>query len=358
MRITVDTERPLGGEPETGHNRWHPDVEPIATVEPGVELTLETRDGLDGQLGRDSTDEDVRSLDLGLAHPMTGPISIPGAEPGHLLEVELLAFESAGFGTTAIVPGFGFLADEFPDPYVVVWEIADGRARAERLPGITIPAALFPGVIGVAPSHEQLAGMRRREEEVRAAGGPVADESPDSAIPGSAASGLRTIPPRENGGNMDVRQLVAGSRVFFPVAVEGARFSIGDLHFAQGDGEVCGTAIEVSGAVTLRFHLHERPVRLPRFPTCETPGIPARPSFVTTGMPVGPDGRNSPLDLALAARNALLELIGHVTTTRGLSRQAAYVLASVAADLRLAEVVDVPNPIVTASLPLDVFDEP
>lgn len=356
MRIAVDTARPLAAEPETGHNRWHPDLHPLATLSPGDEITLETRDGLDGQLHRGSVSADIRGLDLGLGHPLTGPLAIEGAVPGDLLEVELVSFETADVGVTAVIPGFGFLADEFPDPYLVVWEIMGGKARAKELPGIAIPGGPFPGVIGVAPSHELMDAMRRREDELKAHGGPVADDLPERAVPQSAATGLRTIPPRETGGNVDVRQLVAGSRVLFPVHVAGALFSIGDLHFSQGDGEVCGTAIEVAGAATVRFALHKQPAWLPRFPAAETPGRPERPSFVTMGMPIAADGGNEPMDLTLAARNALLQMIDYLVSTRSLTREAAYVLASATVDLRVAEIVDVPNPIVTASLPLDIFE--
>ncbi len=356
VRIAVDRTRPLAAEPQTGHNRWHPDIEPIATVQAGDEITIETRDGLDGQLGRGSVAADVFGLDLGLGHPLTGPIAIEGARPGDLLEVELLAFESAEVGVSAVIPGFGFLTDEFPDPYLVVWEIENGKAVASELPGVAVPAAMFPGVAGVAPSHALMAAMRRREDELRERGGPVADDLPDRAVPQTAASGLRTIPPRETGGNIDVRQLVAGSRVFFPVSVDGALFSIGDLHFAQGDGEVCGTAIEVAGAAAVRIHLHRNPAWIPRFPTAETPSRPERRSFVTMGMPIAADGTNEPMDLTLAARNALREMLDYLEATRGLTRVAAYALASAAVDLRIAQVVDVPNPTVTATLPLDIFE--
>ncbi len=215
-----------------------------------------------------------------------GPVYVSGAEPGDVLEVELVAYESADFGTTAVIPGFGFLADLFPEPYVVKWEIAEGFARSEELPGVAVPEELFAGVVGVAPSHERMEAYRRREEALRAQGQAVADPFPDAAVPPEAADGLRTIPPRETGGNLDVRQLVAGSRLWLPVDVPGALFSIGDLHFAQGDGEVCGTAIEVAGAVTVRLTLLDRPGPRPRFPSYETPGRPARRSFATTGIPV------------------------------------------------------------------------
>jgi formamidase len=332
------------------HNRWHPDLEPIAEVVPGEEIRLEAADGLDGQLTRDSSHADAGTLDLGLGHPLTGPVYVTGAKPGDLLEVELLSYETDDFGTTAVIPGFGYLADLFTDPYLVKWEIAGGLARAAELPGVAVPEDAFAGVIGVAPSHERLEALRRREESLRDRGQPVADSMPEGAKPPQAADGLRTIPPREIGGNLDVRQLVAGSRLWLPVDVPGALFSVGDLHFAQGDGEVCGTAIEVAGAVTVRFGLVEGGHRS-RYPTFETPGRPARRSFATTGIPV-----ETGMDLNAAAREALLEMIDHLEHTYGFARPAAYALCSATVDLRVSEVVDVPYPVVSALLPLDVFE--
>jgi formamidase len=168
-------------------------------------------------------------------------------------------------------------------------------------------------------------------------------------VPPGAADGLRTIPPRELGGNIDTRQLVAGSRIWLPIDVPGALFSIGDLHFAQGDGEVCGTAIEVAGAVTVRFALHNGPA--PPMPRFEAPSIPDPPRFGTMGIPVD-DG----MDLNAAARIALLGMIDHLEQRYGFERPAAYALASVAVDLRVSEVVDVPYPLVSALLRLDVFE--
>ena len=338
------------------HNRWHPDLEPVATVVPGEALTLETEDGLAGQLGPDSAHEDAGSLDLGLGHPLAGPILVEGSEPGDVLEVDFLGYEPADFGVTALIPGFGYLADLFPDPYVVKWSIERGRARSEELPGVVVPGATFAGVAGVAPSHETMARIRSREEELRARGGAVADDAREAAVPRQAAAGLRTIPPRELGGNLDVPQLIAGSRLLLPVDVPGSLFSVGDLHFAQGEGEVCGTGIEVAGTVTLRFGLRKHPAWVPPFPAYETPGLPARRAFATTGLSITEDGRNESLDLSLATRRALLAMLDHLTVERGLGREAAYALMSVAVDLRLSEIVDVPNPLVSALLPLDIFE--
>jgi formamidase len=355
VRLRVDASVPLARQPASGHNRWHPDIPPLARVAPGEEITLELRDGLDAAVGPTSTAEDVAAIDLRTPHPMTGPVFVEGAEPGDVLEVEIVRLETANYGFTCIIPGFGFLADVFDRPFVVHWHIEDGTARSADMPGVAIPADPFPGVLGVAPSHELLTRIHRRERELHDRGGAVAPEAPEAAVPALAADGLRTVPPRETGGNMDVRHMVEGSRVLFSVHVPGALFSIGDLHLAQGDGETCGVAIEVAGAATVRFGIRKQPAWPLRFPAFETPGRPARPSFVTTGIPVSPDGRNESLDLTLAARGAILDMIAWLGLEHGLTPEQAYVLVSVAADLRLAEVVDVPNPIVTAVLPLDIF---
>ena len=338
------------------HNRWHPDIEPAFTIRPGDELTLDCEDGLNGQITGETTSEGIRGIDLGAAHPLTGPISVEGAEPGDLLEVELLAFEPAGFGFTCIVPGFGFLTDLFPEPYLMKWDVGPEQATTAELPGVRIPPSIFPGVVGVSPSHELMAEMRRREDELRARGGAVADDAPESAVPQSAARGLRTIPPREIGGNLDIRHLVAGSRLLLPVQVPGALLSLGDVHYAQGDGECNGTALEIAAQVTIRVGVFKSPTFRPRFPVYETPPEAPRRRLATTGMPVTPEGRNESLDLTLAARGALIDMIDYLSATYGFSRQAAYCLASVAVDLRLSEVVDVPNPVVSALLPLDIFE--
>jgi formamidase len=197
--------------------------------------------------------------------------------------------------------------------------------------------------------------IHRRETELRERGGAVADAAAEAATPPGASSGLRTIPPREIGGNLDIPQLVAGSRLFLPVQVPGALCSIGDLHYAQGEGETCGVALEVAGAVTVRFELRKAggwPLAAPAY---ETPPRPQRRAFATTGLPLAADGTNHSLDLTLATRNAVLEMIAYLGHAHGLSPQQAYVLVSVAVDLRLSEVVDVPNPLVSALLPLDIF---
>ncbi len=333
------------------HNRWHPDIEPAASVRPGEVVTLETRDGLDGQLTRESTHADCATLDLGLGHPLTGPVFVEGAEPGDVLEVHLVEYESPGFGVNGVIPGFGFLDDVFTEPFLVGWELDGACARSAELPGVAVPACIHAGVIGVAPSHELMEAQRAREERIREAGGPVADPLPETAFPPVAAAGLRTIPPRENGGNIDIRRLVAGSTLLLPVHVPGALLSLGDVHFAQGDGEVCGTGIEIEAAVTVRLGVRKAPRWVPRFPAYLTPAQPGRASFATTGIP-----EHDGMDLTAAARAALLAMIDWLEAERGLSRPAAYCLCSTCVDLHLSEVVDVPYPLVSALIPLDVFE--
>ena len=333
------------------HNRWHPDLDPVATVRPGEEVTLETRDGLDGQLTRESVHSDCAALDLGLGHPLTGPIAVEGAEPGDVLEIELVAYETPDFGVNGVIPGFGFLADVFTEPFLVGWELDGEVARSSELPGVAVPACVHAGVIGVAPSHELMESQRAREERIREAGGPVADPEPETAFPPLAAGGLRTIPPRETGGNIDIRRLVAGATLLLPVHVPGALLSLGDVHFAQGDGEVCGTGIEIAAAVTVRLGLRKAPAWVPRFPAYLTPAQPGRACFATTGI-----SEHDAMDITAAARAALLAMIDWLEAEHGLSRPAAYCLCSACVDLHLSEVVDVPFPLVSALIPLDVFE--
>jgi len=365
--IRIDRRLPLAGEPQTGHNRWHPDIPPALRCEPGDEVLLETRDTFDGYFDAGSTSKDIEGADFGLVHPLTGPVWVDGAEPGDLLVAEILEVAPEPFGFTAQVPGFGFLRDDFPEPYLVRWHLADGCAMSDDLPGVRIAGAPFMGVIGVAPSRELLATISAREEELAGRDGAVVLlPDPAGAVPAEpaiAGEALRTIPPREHGGNADIKQLTAGARLLLPVWVEGALFSAGDAHFAQGDGESCGTAIEMSATLRVRFDLRkgqaaERGIRTLCWERDDAgPAEAARPGgyFATTGICVGRDGRNEFEDLTLAARNALDAMLGHLTTEYGYTRQQAYAICSVAVDLKISQVVDVPNVIVSAFLPLDIF---
>jgi formamidase len=359
VRIEIDRSLRLDRGAANGHNRWHPQLAPVAAVDPGEEVTFEIRDSRDRVITRGSTHEDLLAVPP-LAHPLTGPIEVRGAEPGHVLEIEVLGYETDDFGWTAIWPGSGFLGDLFERPFLARWEIEAGGggarvARSQQLPGISVREGVHAGVIGVAPSRVLFERVLVRERALAARGGRVPLPDPEHAWPPEAADGLRTYPPRENGGNMDIRDLGPGARLWLPVHVPGALLSVGDLHFAQGDGEVCIAAIETGGAASMRVGLRKDGWR-PTFPAYEAPPRPPRAVFATTGIPLGDDGEQGDIDLNLATRRALLELLGWLTAEHGLGREAAYVLMSVAAELRVSELVDAPNALVSAALPLDVFE--
>ncbi len=365
--IRIDRQLPLAAEPHTGHNRWHPDIPPALRCSPGDEVILDTRDTFDGHFGPGSSGKDVEGADFGLVHPLTGPVFVEGAEPGDLLVAETLEVIPDRFGFTAQIPGFGFLSNDFPGPHLVLWELADGWATSDDLPGVRIAGAPFMGVLGVAPSRELLERASAREAELLARGGAtVLLPDPAGAVPADpplAAEGLRTVPPRENGGNIDIKQVTAGTRLLLPVWVDGALFSAGDAHFAQGDGESCGTAIEMSATLRVRLDLRkgqatERGITTLSFERDDPAHVEVAPPlryFATTGICVGRDGRNQFEDLTLAARNALDAMIGHLTHEYGYTRQQAYTICSVAVDLKISQAVDVPNVIVSAFLPLDIF---
>ncbi len=296
------------------HFGWDNSLAPVLTVAPGETVEFEVVDASGGQLARDSRHEDVAKLDFERVNPVTGPIYVEGAEPGDALVVEILDFEPSGWGWTAIIPGFGLLAEEFPEPFLHISEYDEHEVRFT--PDIRLPTRPFPGTIGLALKEPGVHSV---------------------------------VPPREAGGNMDIRDLTRGATLYLPVQVPGALFSVGDTHAAQGDGEVCGTAIESSMNIRLRFDLKKQAgFARPRF---EIPGPPTRHVDekgyeVTTG--IAPD-------LMQAARDAVRDMVDHLGKKYGLSPEMAYALASVAVDLRISEVVDAPNWIVAAYLPRAIF---
>jgi acetamidase/formamidase len=296
------------------HLAWHPAIPPIATVESGAIVELDLLDGSNGQITVSSTVEDLGRVDFGRVDQLHGPVAVAGAEPGDTLQIDLLEFVPADWGWTASVPGFGLLGDEFPDPALRITDLPAAGERVEFPPGIRIPVDPFCGVIGVAPRT-----------------GP-----------------LPTIPPGEFGGNMDTRHLTAGATLFLPVFQSGARLSMGDGHAAQGDGEVCGTAIETPMRATVRLTVRsDLHLTGPEFLTPDAPAGPAGRRYATDG--VGPD-------LLGAARDAVRRMIDWLGREHGLAPSDAYLLASVAVDLRISEIVDMPNVIVTAHCPLSIFD--
>jgi len=265
------------------------------------------------------------------------------------------------------IPGFGFLRDLFTEPHLVRWTIANGFATSPDLPGVRVPGAPFMGVIGVAPSHDLLEQINRREADLARRGGVVLPPETTGAVPADPAlarTALRTIAPHETGGNVDIKQLTKGTTLRIPVSVPGALFSVGDAHFAQGDGESCGTAIEMSATCYCSFNVikgaaatrNVRDVQFYRNDYFTTPemAVPRR-FFATTGQSYTREGVNFSEDATLAARNALLNMIDYLVAERGFTRQQAYAICSVAVDLKISELVDVPNFVVSAFLPLDIF---
>jgi formamidase len=365
--IRIDPSRQLGAEPGTGHNRWHPDIKPVVRCKPGDEVVMETRDAFDGQITRSTTPESVAKVDLGVVHPLTGPVYIEGAEPGDTLVCEILEVIPDKFGFTVQVPGFGFLRDDFPEPYIAKWDI-DGRwAVSDDLRGVRVPGAPFMGTIGLAPSRDLMKKITAREAALIGRGGFALPPDPAGAVPADgpiAGEALRTVPPRENVGNVDIKQLCAGARLLMPVWTKGALFSAGDAHFAQGDSETCGTAVEMRSTLRVRFDLRKgeaakrniRDLRFERDDYYLPPEFAApRRFFATTGMSIDRDGSNLSEDLTAAARNALLNMIDHLGHEYGYTRPQAYAICSVAVDLKVSELVDVPNFVVSAFLPLDIF---
>ena len=300
------------------HLGWDNSFEPVLRIAPGDTVEFEVADAAGGQLSPESTAADIERLDFGRINPVAGPVFIDGAQPGDVLKVSLLSFRPSGWGWTANIPGFGLLADEFSDPALHVWRY-DPTTLAPALFGrwAAVPLKPFTGTIGVAP----------------------------------AAPGLHSVvPPRRVGGNLDVRDIAQGTELYLPVEVAGALFSVGDTHAAQGDGEVCGTAIESPMDVTLRFDLiKDTPLSFPRF---TTPGpvtrhLDARGYEVTTG--IGPD-------LMQAARAAVRSMVDLMTRSRHMPPVDAYMLCSVCGDLRISEIVDAPNWTVSFYFPRMVFE--
>ena len=365
--ISVDRNQPLAAQPHVGHNRWHPDISPSLEVEPGQVVGIETRDAFDCQIRPDSNNADIGQLNLNLVHPLTGPIYVKGAEAGDILEVQVAEIDPQPFGYTVQVPGFGFLRDVFTEPYIVRWDISNNEATSIDLPGVRIPGASFMGVMGVAPSHTLLDQIYAREADLKGRGGNVLLPDVSGAIPTDpalASRAMRTIAPHETAGNVDIKQLTRGTTVRIPIYVPGALFSVGDGHFAQGDCETCGTAIEMGATFYAAFkvlkgeaeRLNIKDVQFYRndYFTAPEMAVPQR-FFATTGQSYTREGVNYSEDLTLAARNALLNMIDYLVDKRNYTPQQAYALCSVAVDLKVSQMVDVPNFLVSAFLPLDIF---
>jgi acetamidase/formamidase len=297
------------------HFTWDAGNEPVLTVESGDVVVVHTRDVSDNQITPGSTADAIADLDWDRVYPLAGPIAVDGAEPGDTLAIEVLDLHTQGWGWTAILPGFGLLPEDFPDPYLRIFDLTGGdwAYLGDR---VRIPIEPFMGTMGVCPE---------------------------------GASAQPVMPPGRFGGNMDTRQLTRGTTLYLPVQVEGALFSCGDAHAAQGDGEVCVTGLESPMYGALRFTLHkDRTIPAPQYVTAGplAPRVAGGAWYGTTG--VGPD-------LYVGAQEAVRAMVDHLANHYDLSPQDAYLLCSLCVDLRISEIVDAGQYIVSALLPLAVF---
>ena len=300
------------------HFGWDNTLEPAGRVAPGSTIEFECIDSSGGQLSPESTLDDLRALSFEKINPVTGPIFVEGAEPGDALKITIEEFKPSGFGWTANIPGFGLLAEDFPDPALNIWSY-DSSSLEPALFGknARVPLKPFAGTIGNAlaePGHHSV------------------------------------VPPRRVGGNLDIRDLAAGTVLYLPVEVAGALFSVGDTHAAQGDGEVCGTAIESPMNTVLTLDLvKDAGLKMPRF---TTPGpvtrhLDAKGYEVTTGVGA---------DLMQGARAAVAQMVDVLSAQHGMDPVEAYMLCSVCGDLRISEIVDMPNWVVSFYFPRCVFE--
>jgi acetamidase/formamidase len=299
------------------HAFWDNSYPARLRIQPGDTVVFETLEASAGQFGPDSVSEAVRTLNFDLIHPLTGPVFIEGAEPGDALVVDIISLKHKGWGWNAVIPGFGLLAEDFPEPYLHHYKL--GETTCEFRSDIQIPYEPFCGVMGVGPRE---------------------------------SGRFNTIPPRENAGNIDIRHLTPGSRAFFPVLVPGALFSCGDCHSAQGDGEVNGSGIETKMSVTLTFNL-QKGANIPELRFVTPPGKKLTVAdeggyYVATAH--GPD-------LFKDTQQAIRYIIDYLSSEHNMTRVQAYCLCGAAVDLKISEVVDAPNWIVSAYLPLSIFKQ-
>ena len=300
------------------HYGWDNSLTPVHRIAPGEALEFEVQDASGGQFTPASGAAAVAGLDFARVNPVAGPVHIDGAEPGDVLRVTVLSFAPSGWGWTANIPGFGLLAEDFPEPALHQWRYeASSLTPCAFGAWARVPLKPFAGTIGLAPAE-----------------------------PGCHS----VVPPRRVGGNMDLRDIAVGTELHLPVEVQGALFSVGDTHAAQGDGEVCGTALESPMRTALRFDLiKQQPLAFPRLitPGPVTRHLDQRGYLTSTG--IGPD-------LMVAARDAVRSMIDWLMREHGMPAIDAYMLCSVCGDLRISEIVDMPNWIVSFYFPRCVFD--
>jgi formamidase len=367
-------------------NRIHSDIRMVARATPGERIVFHARDAADLDIDPDAVSRLAANprVSFGVVHPLTGPVYIDGARAGDTLAVTLESLEAGDVGWTSASSG-GFAGDALDvESRFIVWRLTPEYAESDALPGVRIPNRSFPGVVMTLPDRRTFEQSLARERQLLDAGGTVYPPDSDQALPASlcGADGsdaqrcLRTIPPREHGGNLDIRYLQAGTTVYLQCMVDGCGLAVGDFHYAQGDGEVAGTAIEMDGTLTVTTRIVRDGPDLSQGVHFEGPArvlaIPSQRFYATTGLPLKEAGSipreiayladarvagltNLSNDINLAARNALVAMIDYIVSTYGYDATQAYMIASVAVDLRIGELVDAPNVAVTAVLPLDIF---
>ena len=388
----VDQSKSMFDQEVPGHNRWHPDIPVTEWVKPGEEFRVECREWTDSQIGNNDSANDIRDVKLDRCHVLSGPIGIEGAEPGDLLVIDILDLgpcqppqdtgpaPGQGWGYTGIfakVNGGGFLTDYFPDAYKAIWDFHGQDATSRHLPGIRYTGITHPGLFGTAPSAELLKKWNDRERALIATN---PDRVPPLALPPNekdvlagkatggdkdkiAKEGARTVPARENGGNHDIKNFTRGSRVYYPVHVPGAKFSGGDLHFSQGDGEItfCG-AIEIGGFIDFgcdvikggmaKYGITTNPVFMPGRVE------PRYSEFLTfIGVSVDHDSNtNYYMDATIAYRRACLNAIEYLKKFGYTGAQAYLLLGSAPVEGRISGIVDIPNACCTLYVPTAIFD--
>ncbi|MBI0327983.1 formamidase [Burkholderia plantarii] len=363
------------------HNRWHPDIPMACWVSPGDDFVLETYDWTGGFIKNDDSADDVRDIDLSIVHFLSGPVGVKGAEPGDLLVVDLLdigakADSQWGFnGFFSKTNGGGFLTDHFPSAQKSIWDFHGLYTSSRHIPGVNFAGLIHPGLIGCLPDPKLLETWNTRETGLIAtdparvpplANPPFAATAHLGSLTGdakakAAAEGARTVPPREHGGNCDIKDLSRGSKVFFPVYVDGAGLSVGDLHFSQGDGEItfCG-AIEMAGWVHMRVNLikggmAKYGIRNPVFQP--SPITPAYHDYlIFEGISVDESGGQHYLDVTVAYRQACLNAIEYLKKFGYSGAQAYSLLGCAPVQGHISGVVDIPNACATLWLPTGIFD--
>ena len=364
------------------HNRWHPDIPMVATVKPGDDFIIECYDWTGGFIKNNDDASDVRDIDLSIVHFLSGPIRVEGAQPGDLLVVDFLdigAFPHNSWGFNGFFSkknGGGFLTEHFPYAQKSIWDLNGMFTRSRHVPGVEYAGLIHPGLIGCLPSKPLLETWNTRERGLIATDpdrvpglanppfGPTAHMGRlrGDARAAAALEGARTVPPREHGGNCDIKDLSRGARVYFPVYVDGAGLSVGDLHFSQGDGEItfCG-AIEMPGWIHMRVHslikdgMSKYGIRSPIFkPSPITPRY--QDHLIFEGISVDESGTQHYLDVGVAYRQACLNAIEYLKKFGYSGAQAYSILGTAPVQGHVSGVVDVPNACATLWLPTGIFE--